>query len=125
HKECGVRPDTLAGRLIVGEQGSHRPRAFLAGETNAVKRINNATGEHQVDGRREISGVLLKKRSLLGKENLESLVDSDLRFVGLHLAEIRIDSCVQDEAVLQKHLGVETCFSLDVLGIDMEGGRSP
>src|SRR6266853_3234974 len=106
-KQRIVRVYPLARRRGVGYQHSDRPRPVLAGHAHAPFRVGNAAREDEIDGRLEIIRVLLEKGPRLGKENLEALVDSNLRLVGFDLAEVGIGGRVDDELVFEHQLGVQ------------------
>jgi len=101
-----IRVRHLAGRLIVGPQGAHRPGARLAREADAELGIDDPPGEHQVDRGAEVVGVFEEERPLFREIHLEAAVDGDLGAVRFHLAEVGIDGHVEHEAVLEDHLGV-------------------
>src|ERR1700688_2600353 len=73
-----------------------------------------------IDRTGEVVAVFEKERALLWKEDGESLVDRDLRLVGLDLAKVRIDGGVEHEAVVNDELGVET--NLGLKGTALEKG---
>src|SRR5438105_11640787 len=75
--------------------------------------MSDPARKHQIDWRGEVVAVLKEERALLGKEDLEALVDGDLRLVGLNLAEVGINGRVEHEAVAQDELGVQTDIGLE------------
>src|SRR5678816_1735899 len=89
-----IRRYNLPRRLIVRKQRAYRPRAQFPSETHTVFRVRDATGEDEIDGCIEVGGIFEKERTLFGEENLETLVDRDLRFIGLDLREIGINGCI-------------------------------
>src|SRR6266567_1780375 len=74
--------------------------------------MRDATREHHVDWTDEVVAVFQKERTLLGKENFEALVDGDLRLVGFDLADIGTEGGIEDEAVVQDELGIESNLGL-------------
>ena len=60
--------------------------------------------KHQIDRRHEVVAVLKEERALLGKEDLEALVDGDLGLVRLNLTEVGIHGRVNYEADAQDEL---------------------
>ena len=65
-----------------------------------------------VNGEREEVGVLEEERPLLGKEDLEALVDGDLRLVRLDLAEVGVQREVEGHGVARHQLHVEAGAAL-------------
>ncbi len=63
--------------------------------------MNDVTRVDQGDGRDEEVRILKKKRPQFGKIYRITLIDGELRLIGLHVAEVRIDSSVKDDAVLE------------------------
>src|ERR1700680_3904099 len=74
----------------------------------------DATGEDEIERRREVVAVLQEERTLFGEEHLEPLVNGDLRLVGFHLAEVRIERRIDHEAVVQNEFRVETTVWLEL-----------
>ena len=70
----------------------------------------------------EVPGVLDEERPLLGVEHLEPLVDSHLRLVRLHLAEVGIDRSVERDGIADHGLQIDT-HALVVRG--PEAGHGP
>src|SRR6267143_1428505 len=77
----------------------------------------DAAGEDEIDRRGEVVAVLQKERPLFGEENLEPLVGRDLRLVGFHLAEVRINRRIAHEAVVQDDFRVETNVGLELAAL--------
>src|ERR1700676_1972886 len=73
-----------------------------------------ATGEDEFDWRSEVVAVLQEERTLFGEEHLEPLIDGDLRLVGFHLAEVRIERRIEHEAGGQEEFRVETNVGLEL-----------
>ena len=74
--------------------------------------MNDPTGEKQVDGGIEVIRVLEKERTLFREEDLKALVDGHLWLVGFDLAEIGFNGCVQNQAVLDDELRIESAVKL-------------
>ncbi len=68
------------------------------------------------------SNSLEKERTLLRKEHLETLVNRVLRLIGFHLAEIRFNRGIEDEAVFEDNLGIQACFSVKRLALEIRIG---
>ena len=73
--------DATARRAIIGHHDPNGPRAFLAGQAQAIKWIDNAPREHQIQRCLKEVGVFLEERAFFGKENFKALVHRDLRIV--------------------------------------------
>ena len=102
-------------RAIVGQHGANGPRACFAGETYAIQRIHHAPGKDKIQRCLKVVGVFLEEWALLRKENFKPLVHRNLGIVGFNLAEIRIESGVQHQAVLDYSFCIETGLGLYVL----------
>ena len=99
-----ARDHALARRAVIGQEGADGPWSYLAGQLDAVQRIDDAPRKHQIERRLKIAGVLLEERAFFRKENLEALVDRDLGIVRLNLAEVRIDGGVEHQAIFDDDL---------------------
>ena len=104
----GVRRRHAAGLPVVDGDRAQGPAPGLPAQPQAGAGVHNATREEQVHRRLEIARVLDEERSLLGEEHLEALVDGHLRIIGLDLAEVRVDSCVEGQGVAHHQLGVHS-----------------
>src|SRR4030095_4995853 len=87
----------LSRRAIIDQQSGEGPSGRLAAQPNPELRVGDAPRKEQILGRDKIAGVLQKERALFGKENLKTLVDRNLRLIGLDLAEVWIQSDVQSQ----------------------------
>ena len=109
--------DALARRVVVHHQTRERPARRFPGHTAAEPGIRNTPREEQVLRSLEEPGVLDREWTLLGKEHLVTLVDGDLRLVGLDLTEIRVDGEVDGHRVLENSLGIKADTSGLVAGV--------
>src|SRR5260370_8811947 len=79
--------DALAGRLVIRQQTSDRPRSHFAGQAYAIEWVDDAPCENQIDGRLKIVGIFLKEGTLFREKHFESLVHRNLRIIGFNLPE--------------------------------------
>src|SRR6266849_4909818 len=104
---------TSASRFSFPRRGPFSRRTRIISRRRSISslrapfRVGNAAREDEIDRRLEIIRVLLEKGPRLGKENLEALVDRNLRLVGFDLAEVGIGGRVDDELIFEHHLGVQ------------------
>ena len=101
----------LTGTAIVHAQNAERPWAELARKPRAILRQHDVVGVVQVDRSHEIAAVLDKERPDLRKVGRKALVWRS-RIVDAHLAEIWVDRDIQDEAVAQNKLRVQSGIGL-------------
>lgn len=97
----------LPRRGGVGCQQPDRPRSVLACHAHAPFRVGDPACENEIDRGLEIVRVFLKKGPRLRKENLEALVDRNLRLIGFDLAEVGIGGRIDDEFVFEYELRVQ------------------
>ena len=109
---------SLAGGPVVAGQDADSPRARFARQPEAELGMSNAARKHEIDGGREEVAVFEKERPLFGKEDLEALVDRDLRLVGFHLAEIGIHGGIEDEAAMQNELAIQADIGLESAALE-------
>jgi len=69
---------------------------------------------YEIDRRDEVIRILEKERPQLRKVNWVTLVHGELRLIRLGIAEIRIDGCIENNAVLQDDLGLSAGSSFEV-----------
>ena len=110
---------TGARSSIASSPASQRP--CPAREPRAIFRIDDAPRKEQVFRRQKVIGIVEKKRPLLREIDFEPLIDSNLRIVRFHLAEIGIERDIERERVMQNHFGVEAGAMFVLLNV--AGGR--
>ena len=101
------RVASLPGCFVVDQQRAETPGTELAGEAQSGAGIHDPAGEDQGTLGIEIVRILKEERPALVESHFETLVDRDLRFVGFHLAEVRVQGRVQHEAVLKHEFGIQ------------------
>src|ERR1700756_3276828 len=74
--------------------------------------MSHAAGEDEINGAGEVVAVFDEERAFFRKENFEALVDRDLRLVGFDLAEVGVDGGIENEAVAQDVLGIDSALGL-------------
>ena len=70
--------------------------------------MSDTARKYEIDRRTEVVAVFKEERALFGEEDLEALVDGDLRLIRLNLAEVGINGGIEYEAVAQDELGVQS-----------------
>ena len=69
--------------------------------------MGNLAREKKINRGGEKPCVLDEERALLWEKNRKPLIDCDLRVVGFHLAEVRIQREVKRERILHHEFGIE------------------
>ena len=113
------RSNGLARGLIVRKEGADRPWTLLAREAQAVIGVGDAASKNKIYGSGEIARIFEKEWTFFRKENLETLVDGDLRLVGFNLGKIRIQSSVEHQGILEHDLGIEAGAWFEALPNEM------
>ena len=108
--------DGLAGLPVVDCQQADVGVAQLAGQARPELRMHDVAGVEQGNWRErgEVVRILQKERAKLGKVHRISLIDGELRLVRLYVAEVRIDSYVEDDAVFENCLSLAACRAFQV-----------
>lgn len=114
-RERVTRSNRLARGLIVRKEGADRPRTLLASETQAVIGVGDAASKDKIYGSGEVACIFEKEGTLFRKENLETLVDGDLRLVGFNLSKIRIQGGVEDKGILEYDFRIEAGTGVEAL----------
>ena len=106
--------DCVARLSVIGCEQSNIRVADFAGHSNSVLRVHDGTCVDENDGRIEVAGILKEKWPQLRKVDGEALVDGELRLIGLDVAEIGVDGCVDHDAVFKDEFGFASCRALKV-----------
>ena len=91
----------------------------LARDTDAELWVDDVAGVQQVDGRGEVVGVFEKEGPQLGEVHRVTLVHGELRLIGFHLAEVRVDGRVDDDGIVKDGLGFPAGGALEMTGAEV------
>src|SRR6185369_7538371 len=100
--------NTVPRSAVVDGENAKRIIANLPCQARSKLRIFNAPSKEKIDGGFKEIRILQEERPLFWEKNFIPLVDSNLWLVRLYLAEIRINSNVQHQVVVQNELGVKS-----------------
>lgn len=121
--------DSLSRLAIVGNKKSDIRVADFSRCPDAKFRMHDVARVNEGDGRDEVVGVLQEERPQLGKINREALIDGELRLFGFDIAEVGVESAVEDNAVFQDQLDLAAGGAFKVAradkgvgGIDVDEG---
>src|SRR6266853_4736173 len=104
----------LSRTSVIDPEKAQRPWAELPGKASAILRLNNIVGVVEADRGLEVAAVFNKERPHLREVGRKALV-GDSRVVDAHLAEVRVDGGVEDQAVVQDELCIQAGITLKVL----------
>src|SRR6185503_6471851 len=104
----------LSWSPIVARQCAQAPTAQRSGELCAILRIHNSSGKEELLRHNEDGGILQEERAALWEDDFEALIDLHLRIVCSDLAEIRIESCIQGERIVDDEFGIEAQLLFDL-----------
>src|SRR5260370_27024566 len=81
--------------------------------------MGDGASKDEIYGSGEEGGVVEKEGALLREENLETLIDGDLRLVGFDLGRIGTQSGVEDQGILEDDFGIEAGTRFEALPVKM------
>src|SRR5260370_28281019 len=81
--------------------------------------MGDAASKDEIYGSGEEGGVFEREWALFREENLETLIDGDLRLVGFDLGKIGTQSGVEDQGILEDDFGIEAGTRFEALPVKM------
>src|SRR5260370_25530947 len=81
--------------------------------------MGDAASKDEIYGSGEEGGVFERDWAVFRKENLETLIDGDLRLVGFDLGKIGTQSGVEYQGILEDDFGIEAGTRFEALPVKM------